>query len=207
MNIANEYLIRLKALWRTKAKKIIVASIPRCGSTMLWRSLAGFQPDSTTPKGIAKKINVKKHHRFTEAHKGKRYKCIFLFGNVVLSVISTQKKRMTNQHFLNCGYKGLAKDIFQEDFLNYEKIFDDWTTNRIYHTICVRYESLYENIAEIEEFLNIKLMLPPQRKRTTTLMDVEPSVLDNIRATYKTLIKKVSEAPNIKIINENLGVR
>jgi tetratricopeptide (TPR) repeat protein len=180
-------------------KNVIVAGIPRSGTTMIFRALAGFYPGDTTPRNYSG--SVKKTHGLAPKQLPKGYKVIFVFGNIINSVISTKKSRYDQVHFINCGCSQNPEntDIYLEDSLNYEAMFDSWNKNNGYPVICVRYETIYENLKPISRFLGITLSLPPQKKRTTKYSDCNEEELQKIKKTYKNLIDKVNNAPDVAI--------
>ena len=212
MNIRAIKLVSYRIFMRKLRRKIIVASLPRSGSTLVWRAITGL--NKIKPSEIQKISNVIKLHKFSNKYSNQNYKTIFLFGDAINSVISTHlngKDRYTieqylsyNNHFRNCGYNWdlkTKKDIFKEDFLNYEKIFDDWTTNNLYSTICVRYEKLYENIDVINNFLGFNLHLPNPRQRKTNHHLISEEQLRSTKITYSNLIDKIDSFPDIKTFN------
>lgn len=186
---------------------VAVACIPRTGSTMLWRSLVGLPPGDYTPKGyfgLESPVNIKKVTHYTESLP-ENTKVIFLFGKVPYSVISTRRAIYDRIHFEHCGYSREAlPDIYKEDALSYERIFDEWVNNKRYRTLCVRYEALHESTEEIKRFLDVsELNLPPYRPRATVpTSEVDGATLEQILKTYESLIGKTREMPNIKLLNQ-----
>ena len=108
-------LERLPVLW-TKKSRVLIASVPRCGSTYLLRSLAGLPQGNTTPKHKSKHIafvrdlNSLPRSRFLKTHSTAPetlpddVRTVFLFGDPISAVVSTHEKRNTRDHWLNCGY-------------------------------------------------------------------------------------------------------
>ena len=177
---------------------ITVASIPRCGSTMLWRALNGLPPGDFTPRWL-KNIGcgahgIKKLHAYEEVDG----KVVFLFGDIINSVISTKKNRFDCGHFKNCGYEGNPKNIYETDFLGYEKIFDLWTKRP--DTALVRYEKLHDNMYALCRFLGKEATLPPRRERRTGHNSATLSELDAIKRTYASLILKIESMSDYKEI-------
>lgn len=183
----------------SKSKGVIVAGIPRCGTTLMFRALAGFSAGNTTPKNYYGKI--KKTHGLAPSNLPRGYKAIFLFGDIVSSVISTKNSRYESNHFLNCGClkKVEEVDIYKEDILNYELMFDSWHQRHNYPVMCLRYEKIYHNINLIKAFLQTDISLPKKRKRTTKYADCSKKDLKQIKHTYQSLINKIKKVPNISI--------
>ncbi|MDT9266490.1 tetratricopeptide repeat protein [Limnospira sp. PMC 1223.20] len=175
----------------------IVAGIPRSGTTMIFRVLAGLPPGNTTPRHYFS--SVKKTHALAPQKLPKEYKVIFIFGDVINSIISTKSSRYDKFHFLNCGCTKDPEntDIYLEDALNYTAMFESWNQDNGYPVISVRYEAIYNNVDRISEFLGINLILPPFKPRSTKHSDCSDDQLQNIKTTYQNLIDKVQNAPDI----------
>ena len=143
---------RYSGQFSDSGKRIVVAGIPRCGTTLLWRAIVGLGPGQYTPKGYTGGI-IKTHSQAPKTLP-EGYKVLFLFGDIINAVISTKLKRYDQRHFTNCGCsKDVSKtDIFEEDALNYEKIFDSWMRDNGYPVLAVRYEVLFDNLDKIENF-------------------------------------------------------
>lgn len=166
----------------------------------MFRALAGLGPGSTTPPDYDG--NVLKTHTFRPEDLEGVERGIFLFGDPVSSVISTRRRRWQEKHFINCGAEqefSDEADIYGEDILNYERMYDSWAKRLAFPHLMVRYESLYENIAFIESWLGFKLELPEKKKRSTAHENVPVSDLDKIRLAYKSLIIKVDQAADVSV--------
>lgn len=188
-------------------KKIVLASLPRSGSTYLFRCIAGLEHKNTTPKDnyfflngfLCPYIEVN-GYQLIKTHLNYDYwrgrldgadKAIYLFSDPIDAVISTKLKRNDLTHFKNCGYEGVEKDIFKDDFLGYEKTFDSWM-NEDTPGIKINYSSLWESLPEIEEYLGFEIRWNDWKPRTTNKGRVSKKELSQIESTYKSLIKKVS---------------
>jgi hypothetical protein len=180
--------------------RIIVAGIPRSGTTLMFRALAGLPPGSTTP---ASDLNgVVKTHSFEPRNFEGAACALFLFGNPILSVISTKRKRYDQNHFRNCGAGDLdpeTTDIFVGDHLNYERMWDAWTSRQGFPVIAIRYERLHDSIRYVENMLSRSIPLPPLKPREADISQVRPEELDLIRKTYATLQAKIDKAPDVSI--------
>ena len=150
--------------------KLILTSIPRSGSTWLFRSLCGLPQGSTTQKNpfIRQGWELHKTHlpfHYWENKITENDKIIFVYGDVIDSVISTKLNRNEPNHYKNCGYIGdlTNKDIFKEDFANYELIFDSWI-NCKKNRLCIRYENFNEQ--RLYGYVPFKFTLLPRKNRT-----------------------------------------
>jgi len=130
------------------------------------------------------------------------YKAIYLFGNPIEAVISTRFKRFDIGHFKNCGYNGGAQNLYQRDFLQYEKTFDEWVKGSyFYPTMIIRYETIIEHTQEIEDFLGFKINWLPWRHRRSNTPRVTRQEMESIKVTYHRLNIKIGKMDNIKVLN------
>lgn len=176
--------------------KLIVASIPRSGSTWIHRAICNLPPSSTTSQNpVVNKSagwSIYKTHRTFEhwSHKiNPEDKVIFIFGDIIHSVISTKKNRYEKNHFKNCGYTGSIKDknIYEEDFLNYESIFDSWVNCKLENFLILRYETF--SPSTLYNFVPFSFSLPPRTPRTN-YTNIKKNNIVKIQNTYKNLIQK-----------------
>jgi hypothetical protein len=129
-------------------------------------------------------------------------KCIFVFGDPVLSVISTRLKRWDHVHAANCGcYQPLAEiDIFISDCFHYQMMFESWMQPHPFPVLCVRYESIFKVRGEIEQFLGRKIAWNPWKfHRSTNVNQIPQRNLSDIQTTYSTLTRIIKEAPDIVV--------
>lgn len=193
---------------RDLRSRVIIASIPRCGSTLLLRALAGLPPDSTFPKtrnaAFVRDLRELPTRQFLKTHSlappslPLDVRPVFLFGDPVRAVVSTMNKRFDNNHFLNCGYCGNEPPrIYERDDLGYERIFDSWMRPHDFPVLAVRYEAMFEHQDAIANFVGFPVTFPRQRRRATQV----PSGLQRkLSSVYASLIKKVQEAPDVQVL-------
>lgn len=185
----------------TQATVSVCAGIPRSGTTMVFRALAGLPPGGTTPKDYSGAI-IKTHTHKPETLKNVE-RAIFLFGDPVASVISTRKHRWHSSHFANCGSPNSdpsTSDIYRADFLNYSNMFFNWNRRQEFDLIVVRYEALHRNLDQICSFFGCDIDFPPYKPRSTsTKDDVNETDLAAIQRTYGKLIEAITAAPDLMI--------
>ena len=179
--------------------EIFVSSMPRSGSTMLCRAIEGL-PQSNTWNQNKAEIVWKSHRPSSPSLPYGCSKAIYVFGDPVLAVISTQNRfSKDKKHFRNCGcYKDLSDiDIYKRDEMNLEETFDSWyNREHSYPVCCVRYESIWKHKSKIEDFLDHNINLPEKRERNTTFCydrDLE------LLYTYESLICKAEQAQDFKV--------
>src|SRR3990167_11343274 len=127
---------------------IILASMGRCGSTMLFNALFDSNNFIIDLHNVfnAKKNTFFKTHDFAPASLPENAKCIFLFGNVTDVVISAHTEAIVNvkQHYvhLHANYEKRNNYIY-EDVLRLEENFDSWNRKRPYPVLSIRYETMW----------------------------------------------------------------
>ena len=181
--------------------KVVIAGTPRCGTTYLFRSLAGLEQSEFTPKRY--EGDLIKVHGPAPKDLPPEYRAIFMYGDVVRAVISTKKKRWTREHFRNCGCRKWFPKIYERDDLNYELMFDTWTRDNGYPVLALRYETMHEHIDVISDFVGERVRLLPWIARTTSYEEVAAEVLRTIRTTYESLIAKVAAMPAYQLIPDS----
>lgn len=148
---------------------VVVASIPRCGSTMLARAIAGMRPGSTWPKGRTFVNGVHKTHRLPhEVPTADRY--VFVFGDPHAAVRSTIANRFDAHHAANCGCsKPLAEvDLLARDDFGYERIWDAWAGPQAdRRVLMIRYPTFWRHLEVIEAFVGRPVLLPAMRERSS----------------------------------------
>ncbi len=209
----NDYFRYIKRLYKRRGRpkgRVLIASIPRCGSTFLIRALGQFPFGSTCPKtrdcGFVRNLNELPNKKFIKTHSlapkqlPKDVKVIFLFGDPIAAIISTYKKRFNKNHFLNCGYTlNREPDIWNFDELGYEAIFDSWMSNsKSYPVLAIRYETIFENKHIISKYLDTDFQLGKLTKRSTKINQNEMNKLIQV---YGPLYEKVSKSPDAFILN------
>jgi len=176
--------------------KVIVAGIPRCGTTYMWRSLSGHDGVDIvrTYQG-----DVIKTHSYAPWH-FVGYRAIFMFGDILNSVISTQLHAVTTPHFINCGNFNPLTSVYERDCLHYEKMFDSWNRYNGYPVLMLRYETCYKYEKLISDFLGQSVKLLPFKPRSTHPSIVQGDIVHEIKNTYAFLIDKVNSMPEYKLI-------
>ena len=184
--------------------KLVIASIPRSGSTWLFRSICGLQHKSKTPKDSVYDIDgvmvpyqhvkgwdvIKTHlpYYYWRSRLDKGDRVVFLYGDVVESVISTYLKRNESNHYKQCGYFGEPRDLFKEDFLGYEAIFVSWLFADT-KKIMVKYENF--NFDKVRKFVPFDFSFNEFKLREQSNREkISREQVRQIESTYASLIYK-----------------
>lgn len=176
---------------------IHIGSIPRCGSAYLVRSILGEPQGSRGPDTRGKGI-YKTHRIPPEPHRpfGEGDSAIFLFGDVVESVVSTVRQRFEPGHFEHCGAEWDPDvDLLASDYLGYERIWDGWT-GAPFPVLCVRYRMLGTGQGRqvIERWIGRSVPWLPWRRRSTSVTEAKRR---RIQEAYAGLASKVEAAGDV----------
>jgi len=193
---------------------LVLASMGRCGSTLLFKALGAnfdrikFDKDL---KSIYDDGTLVKTHDFA-LDEMQNYKAIYLFGDPRDVAISahTKGKVNTNKHYshmhASMNYKkarGRDQSFFNKDTLRLSDNFNSWYKQQSCPLITIKYETLYDNLDVLNDFLGFEVILPPHRQRSTNWSTHPKSKI--LSETYEKLIKQIEAADQIKIwdIKEN----
>jgi len=186
---------------------IIIASLGRCGTTFIFNAIkkALKQEESIQDSYIVdveeydllEKNKVYATHDFAPKNIIEpQPKVLFLFGDIRNIVISTYNFK-GQQHFWHMGSSYSKKDLlYTHDELKLEERFDSWNFPHSFPLMSVRYENIFKNKKEIEEFLNIRIPWPEKIKRKTNWQLHKKG--ETINRTYQNLITKTVNLPDIK---------
>jgi len=186
---------------------IYLASIPRCGSTYLLRSICGLPQGSTTPAHVTDDYGITKLHRPPE-DAGVEYtlgdSAVFLFGDIPEAVVSTKSYRWDANHFRNCGATfDPNAPIFDEDVLGYAETFHGWR-RADFPVLFVRYRALETPRVRtlIEAWLGRSIEWLPWRDRRTK---VSSGVAARLLPAYGDLINTVEALPEVFVAGNLAG--
>jgi len=208
---ADLYLPRGLALRTKRKRRVVIASVPRCGSTLLFRAVSKNAPGGTFPRSdrrcafvadlrsqeLSQEKSFFKTHSLAPQWLPEDVCAVFIFGDPVAAVWSTWKKRFNRQHFSFCGWnEEVCPDILNRDDLGYEMIFDDWMRRLPFEHICVRYEALWSRKKVIEDFLGRPITLPPFQARNA---QIPPDIESKLHRVYDSLVRKCNAAPDVAI--------
>lgn len=210
-------------------KPILVASMGRSGSTLLFNSIidACIRTNyKLIPYNLAYKI-VHSSHGFdlknTRFHNGMVYKThgfpsqishdynnlnvIFIYGScfeAVRSVLSCQKQygdKWINNHLKHLSSPEDFNSILEKDVLQIEKQIKEWSNQSRFRTLYVRFDEIWNFKGEISDFLELNIKLPKQRSRSdkSFLSQYDNSKLVN---TYGALENFIDSIPVFQILNK-----
>lgn len=202
---------------------IIVSSIGRSGSTVLYRSLCHsnilfkFPLIKTFERRLMSEnswdLNSKKFRRGviykTHALPNKlkedlNVKVIFVFGSAidcVMSVLKCQEnygKDWINLHLNHLDANGDISDILSRDILRIEEQIRGWNLKKSTPRLIIKYNSLWKYNKEISEFVGFKLNLPPKQERTN-YKKIMPLMYKKVKQQYADLDEYINDLPDFQI--------
>lgn len=125
---------------------------------------------------------------------------VFVFGlasDAALSVVSCKHRYgddWISKHFRHLRAVGSFEELGQRDVLRFEEQIDGWTTLTGQDVLALRYDSLWDNVDVLSEFLGFEVKLPEQRPRTLNNY-VDPATIAKFKATYDALDRKIMAMP------------
>ncbi|MCF7853979.1 MAG: hypothetical protein K9N51_04205 [Candidatus Pacebacteria bacterium] len=190
--------------------RILVASMPRCGSTLLLRAIGGYCPGPYLPNDSAcggvhdwdaiPDVPFLKTHLSAPASLPADILTIFIFGDPLRAVVSTAERRFDRKHFAHCGWTSDdLPDVWNRDDLGYERIFDSWTKPHDFPVLLLRYETLWENINAVEDYIGRRIVLPRQVQRNTYVSREQRALLVPV---YGRLVDKVMDMSDMTMLRK-----
>jgi len=190
----------------TNYQTIVVAGMGRCGTTLVFdaiRKKNEFVRDLqnlNNPDFI--RLNVIKTHDFPPTTLPPNTKCIYMFGNPYHIVFSSHGPKVNHhEHYLNMHSEPSSRFKFTwEDTLQLQKNFTLWHQPQPFPLLTLRYETLWQNIHVLNEFLGFEVQLPKQKPRETHFENPQlANQMWEVRRTYEPLHNIIEQAPNAKI--------
>ena len=202
----------------TRHGPIVVASFGRAGSTLVYDAVveAMSRKRFGTTHDFAQRIirdvaydrppkkfragAVYKTHLNPEILSGKGLRAIFMFGsaeNAALSVhaqIHLKGEDWVKQHFKHLQRAYRIDRILQEDVLGFQDQCAAWMGYQHIPVLCLRYETLWNNLDKLSAFCNLDIALPQYRQRTQPKLELHQK--EHARSTYQPLDNILAKLPN-----------
>ena len=125
---------------------------------------------------------------------------VFLYGrpsDSVLSLIRCHDSKgaaWIQRHFAHMHADGDYSELLRRDVLRIGEQITAWRTAGNADILGLRYETLWENVEVLSDFVGFRVTLPPRIARS--LSTVKPDIVALARATYETLDIAVSALPD-----------
>lgn len=213
----------LKGFLPSTQPPILVASMGRTGSTLIYASLVEgmvvkrFGIRSPRLGGLVRETawrlcgasyrngRVYKTHDFPEGLKpGERPLVVFLYGSAsdaarsVLRCDTVYGCDWIKEHLEHLRAKGAFEDIPDRDVLRFGEQLDAWLSCEIVPVLALRYEDLWTSGAEqkLSRFVGFPVRLPVRRARESTGMELGETS-GKLMATYAELDARVAALPAV----------
>lgn len=206
-------------MWPTRLTALVVSSFGRAGSTLVYNAVAEATTKARfgvinkytlritmdqifeSPPEILRPGVVYKTHDYPEMLLGRGpVKSVFLFGSAVdaaLSVHAQQSVRgedWVRSHFKHLRRPYRYNEIFHHDVLGFRDQCISWMGFQESPVLCIRYESLWENVDKLSEFCGVSVSLPERRMRAKK--DANPKLIEGARRIYGPLDKDMASLPD-----------
>lgn len=202
-------------------KVFVINSTSHCGSTMVSNFVAETYPkirrpliDMASIDLVQKNCSFHNHSPFPyEEYKYIQLKVLYMFGDLFNTIYSLTAKLMLNSYTskislnphackLLCVDSVKSHLFYQEDVLKFKRHFDNWNCQHTYPVLSVRYESMYDNLPKILDFLEIpkkrQSLFPPYKKRKTNWKQAPQYHQDKMLEIYGEDYKYFNKQPDIK---------
>ena len=200
------------------ATPILCSSIGRVGSSLTYRALVrerakalfGVTRYSTETLLTATAWDVKdvafrhgaiyKTHDFPYGLAATPLKAVFLYGrpsDCVLSVVrchATKGPNWVQRHFAHMHARGGYDELLHTDVLRISEQIDAWSHARNADILGMRYESLWDNVDVLSEFVGFEVKLPARTERSFAEMDTDIVAL--ARHSYRELDLREARLPD-----------
>ena len=209
---------------KSKRPPIIVASMGRCGSTILFDVIRDSLAKEIFPflplpiarifcqgslwlpgKKIFKGFVHKTHSRGKNFPLNSNPKIIYIFcipSDSVLSAISQKSRKGKGwllDHCNNFEVNGNYEDLAFHDVLRIEDNIKEWRNKKNTKILFIRYEKIWQYRHKIEEFINLKIKLPKYKSRRS--LSKEAKLLkETCKKNYSYLDKIVKAYSDFEII-------
>jgi len=196
---------------------IVIASSGRSGSTMLFKAISeglirsrfSVSLDSFLGRVISRftcayvtrlsEISdssapiLKTHDMLRDDYKDLA-KYIFVFADPLDSAQSVEQMKerrgpiWVEEHIFHLGSQGTHLELFQRDVLGYADQVRAWLSDASPNILCIHYEEIWDQVAEISDFLGFSIRLPRRRPRQP-----KPAVQNYDRELFKHLRVRMTE--------------
>lgn len=198
-----------KTIFLNNGVEVLIVSFGGVGTTFLIEEIARYKKTNA-----ASNTDGYKHLPLPPLSRNRKIKVIYLFGDPILACISLFRRSYQHaasvqmQKFLPGDYvipRELDLEAYgklQRDGLFFERHFTHWhTTYGFYPRMFVRYESLFDHLETIAEFLELPkgfvLNFPAKKERRSSLELVSAQTQDSLSLLYGDLAIRLKAMPDV----------
>jgi len=199
--------------------EVLIVSAGGVGTTFLMDAIGKYKSinQSSNSDGY-------KHLPIPPISQNPNLKVVYVFGNPVMASISLFRRKyhavqsIKSQQYLDEGFTiseemSLAEYASNgEDGHYFERHLNNWETNyRVYPTLFLRYETLFEQLEALALFLDLPAEFvsnfPAKRKRLSDKDALSPSTQEGLDAMYATLAAQMKALPDVFIQEATESIR
>lgn len=205
---------------------LIVASMGRSGSTLVWSALRQAVAAARFPRPLRAHglrlvsdqawdldrtrltpgVVYKTHGLAQELPDCSGAKVVFLFGSATdaaLSVLACRDRygmRWIEEHFAHMRAHGAFDELGDRDVLRFEEQLDGWVQKSGTPRLILHYDAIWEYEHTLSEFLGTRVSLPPRRQRTGAT-SADPEMLTRFAGTYAKLDARIATMPRCQVLS------
>jgi hypothetical protein len=194
-----------------KKVEVLIVSAGGVGTTFLMKEIGKYKTinNFSNADGF-------KHLPIPPISFKKNIKVIYVFGNPIEACMSlfrrqfhhTQSYKM--QQYLPKQYNVAIETSIEEyaaagkDGFFFRRHFEHWNdTYVVYPTLFLKYETLFENLGDIADFLELpesfEAEFPKKKERVSQLSNLQKNTLESLNAMYGDLERELSQLPDVFI--------
>lgn len=201
-------------------RPVVIASMSRSGSTMLYRKVVSrwldirFGPDGPellpcfadaawrldqTP--LIGGVVYKTHDLPENLPRSARAKVVFTYrkaSDVALSIADKYANfgdPWFHSHRHHLGGSGGYEDFLRADTLGLERQIDRWSAAEGLDVLGLRFETLWDHQRELDEFLGFAVKL--RQRRPSPRPPAPPALVERLGETYGALDRKIAAMPDV----------
>mgnify|MGYP000376599373 CR=1 FL=1 len=210
----------LQSVLPTTLPPLIVASMGRSGSTLVWNVLRQAMAEVRFPRPLyahglrlvsdqawdldrthlASGVVYKTHGLARELPDCSGAKVVFLFGSATdaaLSVLACRDRygaHWISQHFEHLRADGPFEDLGRRDVLRFGEQLDGWIAKSGTHRLILHYDALWDHMQTLSNFAGVPVRLPPRRPRSGST-SADAGTRARFAETYAALDARIASLP------------
>ena len=216
----------LQRVLPTAIPPVVVASMGRSGSTLIWDALrraiavARF-PGPLQAQGLrlvsdqawdldrirfARGVVYKTHGLASELPENHGVKVIFLFGSATDAALSVRAcrdrygARWIKQHFEHLRAAGPFEDLGARDVLRFGEQLDGWIGKTGTPRMILHYDAVWDHVQTLSDFVGVPVRLPPRHPRSSASV-ADSETRARFAEAYETLDARIAAMPACQVLD------
>lgn len=209
----------------TRLPPLIVASMGRSGSTVVWDSLRHAVACARFPQSLQKQglrlvsdqawdldrkryapgVVYKTHGLAEELPADSGAKVVFLFGSATdaaLSVLACRDRygaAWIDLHFEHLRAQGTFDDLGRTDVLRFGDQLDGWIGKTGTDRLILHYDALWDHVDTLSDFVGVPVQLPARRARSGANA-ADAATRARFAETYAALDARIAALPDCQVL-------